>query len=249
MDIARIGGVAVGECRMQTKALDYRDGTLRLSGLLVHDDSVSGMRPGIVLFPDARGIGDHAVERARRLAALGFEALVADLYGNGASARDIAHAWELMDGLRSDETRWRGRAQAALDAVSSQENVDSARLAAVGFCFGGSTALELARSGAPLVGVVSFHGGLHCKQPEDARNIKAKVLVCHGAMDPLVPRAQLTAFEEQMSKTNVDWQVHEYGGAMHAFTNPGAEGEGMAYNALADQRSWNAMLALFQEVF
>ena len=234
---------------MQTKALEYRDGTLRLSGLLIHDDSVSGMRPGIVLFPDARGIGEHAVERARRLAALGFAALVADLYGNGASARDIAHAWELMDGLRSDETRWRGRAQAALDAVSSQENVDSARLAAVGFCFGGSTALELARSGAPLVGVVSFHGGLHCKQPEDARNIKAKVLVCHGAMDPLVPRAQLTAFEEQMSKTNVDWQVHEYGGAMHAFTNPGAEGEGMAYNALADQRSWNAMLALFQEVF
>ena len=99
------------------------------------------------------------------------------------------------------------------------------------------------------MGVVSFHGGLHSKQPEDARNIKAKVLVCHGAMDPLVPRAQLTAFEDQMSKTNVDWQVHEYGGAMHAFTNPGAEGEGMAYNALADQRSWNAMLALFQEVF
>lgn len=161
---------------MQTKALDYRDGTLRLSGLLVHDDSVSGVRPGIVLFPDARGIGDHAVERARRLAALGFAALVADLYGNGASARDIAHAWELMGGLRSDETRWRGRAQAALDALSSQENVDSARLAAVGFCFGGSTALELARSGAPLVGVVSFHGGLHSKQPEDARNIKAKVL-------------------------------------------------------------------------
>jgi hypothetical protein len=120
----------------------------------------------------------------------GFAALVADLYGNGASARDIAHAWELMGGLQSDETRWRGRAQAALDALSSQENVDSARLAAVGFCFGGSTALELARSGAPLVGVVSFHGGLHSKQPEHARNIKAKVLVCHGAMDPLVPRAR-----------------------------------------------------------
>jgi dienelactone hydrolase len=249
MDIAGIVGVAVGECRMQAKALDYRDGTLPLSGLLVHDDSVSGMRPGIVVFPDARGVGDHAVERAHRLAALGFAALVADLYGNGASARDTAHAWELMGDLRSDETRWRGRAQAALDTLSSQENVDSARLAAVGFCFGGSTALELARSGAPLVAVVSFHGGLHSKRPEDARNIRAKVLVCHGAMDPLVPRAQLTAFEEQMSKTDVDWQVHAYGGAMHAFTNPGAKAEGMAYNASADQRSWNAMLALFQEVF
>ena len=234
---------------MQTKALDYRDGTLRLSGLLVHDDSVSGVRPGIVLFPDARGMGDHAIERAHRLAELGFTALVADLYGNGASARDKAQAWELMGDLRSDETRWRGRAQAALDALSSQENVDRARIAAVGFCFGGSTALELARSGAPLAGVVSFHGGLHFKQPEDARNIKAKVLVCHGALDPLVPRAQLTAFEEQMSRTSVDWQVHEYGGAMHAFTNPGVKEEGMAYDALADQRSWNAMLALFQEIF
>jgi dienelactone hydrolase len=207
------------------------------------------MRPGIVLFPDARGIGDHAVERARRLAALGFAVLVADLYGNGAPARDMAHAWELMDGLRSDATRWRGRATAALHALSSQEYVDSAKLAAIGFCFGGSTALELARSGAPLAGVVSFHGGLHSKQPKDACYIKAKVLVCHGAMDPLVPRAQLTAFEEQMSKTSVDWQVHEYGGAMHAFTNPDADGEGMAYNILADQRSWNSMLALFQEVF
>jgi len=234
---------------MQTRALEYSDSTLSLSGMSIHDDSVNGRRPGIVLFPDARGIGDHAVKRAHRLAALGFAVLVADLYGNGASARDMAHAWELMDGLRNDARRWRGRARAALDALSAQESVDSAKLAAVGFCFGGSTALELARSGAPLAGVVSFHGGLHSNQPEDAYNIKAKVLVCHGAMDSLVSRAQLTAFEEQMSKTNVDWQVHEYGGAMHAFTNPDADGEGLAYNAAADQRSWNSMLALFQEIF
>jgi dienelactone hydrolase len=234
---------------MQTKTIDYRDGTQRLSGVLFHDDSFSGMRPGIVVFPDARGMGDDALERARRLTTLGFVTLVADLYGNGTSARDITHARELMADLRSDATRWRGRAGAALETLSFQKNVDSARLAAIGFCFGGTTALELARSGANLVGVVSFHGGLHSPRPEDARNIKAKVLVCHGAMDPLVPRAQLTAFEDQMSKTNVDWQVHEYGGAMHAFTNRGVEAEGMAYNALADQRSWNAMLALFREVF
>ena len=233
---------------MQTNALEYRDGALRLSGLLVHDDG-AGRRPGIVVFPDARGMGDHAIERARRLAALGFTVLVADLYGNGMSARDLAHARELMGALQSDGSRWRGRAQAALDALASREDVDSARLAAVGFCFGGTTALELARSGAPLLGVVSFHGGLRNNRPDDAYNIKGKVLVCHGAIDPLVPRAQLTGFEEQMSKTNVDWQVHEHGGAMHAFTNPGAEGEGLAYHPLADQRSWNAMLALFQEIF
>jgi len=234
---------------MQTRALDYRNGTQTLSGILFHDESAGGTRPGIVVFPDARGIGEHAIERARRLAGLGFVVLVADLYGNGMSARDTAHAWQMMDELRSEVMRWHGRAQAALDVLTSQENVDSTRLAAIGFCFGGSTALELARSGAPLAAVVSFHGGLRSKQPEDARNIKAKVLVCHGARDPLVPRAQLTAFEEEMSKTDVDWQVHEYGGALHAFTNPYADAEGMAYSASADRRSWNAMLALFEEVF
>jgi dienelactone hydrolase len=194
-------------------------------------------------------MGAHAIERARRLADTGFAVLVADLYGNGESARDTAHAWEMMDNLRSDLMRWRRRARVALDALSAQTIVDRARLAAVGFCFGGSTSLELARSGAPLAAVVSFHGGLLSKQPEDARNIRAKALICHGAMDPLVPRAQLTAFEEEMNRTDVDWQVHEYGGAMHAFTNPHANAEGMIYNAAADRRSWNAMLALFQEAF
>lgn len=234
---------------MQTRTLDYRDGALRLSGLLVRDDKRAGMRPGIVLFPDARGIGKHVIDRAHRLAELGFVALAADPYGDGAQARDMPQALELMGNLRSDVTRWRGRAKAALDALSCQENVDQARLAAVGFCFGGTTALELARSGAPLAGVVSFHGGLGSPKPDDARNIKAKVLVCHGAMDPLVPPAQLAAFEEQMSKTDVDWQVHVYGGTMHEFTNPGVDVEGMAYNAVADRRSWNAMLTLFEEVF
>jgi dienelactone hydrolase len=234
---------------MQTRALDYQDGAISLLGLLVHDDKPVGKRPGIVLFPDARGIGDHAIACARRLAMLGFVTLVADLYGNGTVAQDVAQAWELMGNLRSDVTRWRGRAQAALGALSGEEMVDPAKVAAVGYCFGGTTALELARSGAPLLGVVSFHGGLSSPQPDDARNIRGKVLICHGAMDPLVPLAQVAAFEEQMSKTSVDWQVCVYGGAMHAFTNPGANVEGMAYHAAADRRSWNAMLALFEEVF
>ena len=234
---------------MQTRALDYQDGTVSLSGLLIHDDKPASKRPGIVLFPDARGIGEHAIDCARRLAMLGFVTLVADLYGNGAQAQDMAQAWELMDNLRSDVTRWRERAQAALGALSGEEMVDPAKLVAVGYCFGGTTALELARGGAALVGTVSFHGGLSSPQPDDARNIRGKVLICHGAMDPLVPLAQVAAFEEQMSKTNVDWQVCVYGGAMHAFTNPAANMDGMAYHAAADRRSWNAMLALFEEVF
>jgi len=234
---------------MHSRELNYQDGTLALSGLLVRDDQVGGVRPGIVLFPDARGLGEHAIDVARRLAMQGFVVLVADLYGNGTRARDMAHAMELMTQLRSDVTRWRGRAQAALEALSCEESVDRTRLAAIGYCFGGSTALELARSGADVAGIVSFHGGLSSPQPDDARNIRGKVLVCHGALDPLVPPAQVAAFEAQMSKTDVDWQLCVYGGALHAFTNPAANVEGMAYHAAADRRSWQVMLALFDEIF
>jgi dienelactone hydrolase len=235
--------------RMQTRAINYRDGTSGLSGLLVRDDQFDGIRPGIVVFPDARGVGDHAIDVARRLAAMGLVVLVADLYGSGACARDMAHAMELMTDLRSDVTRWRGRAQAAIDALSGEEHVDGTRLAAIGYCFGGTTALELARSGASVAGIVSFHGGLSSPRPDDARHIRGKVLVCHGALDPLVPLTQVTAFEAQMSKTDVDWQVCVYGGAMHAFTNPAANVDGMAFHAAADRRSWTAMLALFDEIF
>ena len=234
---------------MHSKELNYQHGTSSLSGLLVRDDQFDGIHPGIVVFPDARGIGEHAIDVAQRLAMHGLVVLVADLYGNGTRARDMAQAMELMTQLRSDVTRWRGRAQAALDALSSEENVDRARLAAIGYCFGGSTALELARSGADVAAIVSFHGGLSSPRPDDAGNIRGKVLVCHGALDPLVPPAQVAAFEAQLSKTEVDWQVCVYGGAMHAFTNPAADGEGMAYHAGADRRSWKAMLALFDEIF
>ncbi|MGZ5961424.1 MAG: dienelactone hydrolase family protein [Rhizomicrobium sp.] len=234
---------------MQTRELNYRDGTSSLTGLLVRDDQVGGMHPGIVVFPDARGIGEHAIDVARRLAMHGLVVLVADLYGNGTRARDMAHAMELMTHLRSDVTLWRSRAQAALDALSCEENVNRSRLATIGYCFGGTTALELARSGASVAGIVSFHGGLSSPKPDDAKNIRGKVLVCHGALDPLVPLAQVAAFEAQMSKTDVDWQVCVYGGAMHAFTNPAANLEGMAYHAAADRRSWKAMLALFEEIF
>jgi dienelactone hydrolase len=237
---------------METKRLDYRDGTVRLEGFLADDEKRAGMGPGIVVFPDARGLGEHAMERARRLAALGYTVLAADLYGDGVQAGDLAHALELMRGLRSDMMRWRARAGAALDALSRQEKVDRAKLAAIGYCFGGSTALELARSGAKLAGVVSFHGGLDSLQPDDARHIKAKILVCHGAMDPLVPPEQVAAFEAEMRKTDVDWQVHTYGGTVHAFTNPDAGSADLpafAYNAAADRRSWSAMLGLFEEIF
>jgi len=230
----------------------YRDGVMDLKGILVSDEGRTSRRPGIVLFPDARGIGDHALECAGRLSQLGFAVLVADLYGGGITARDIAHARELMGALRSDVVRWRARAEAAREALVQQDIVDPVRIAAIGYCFGGTTALELGRSGAPLAALVTFHGGLASSRPEDARNIRAKVLVCHGAADALVPLTQLARFQEEMSKTNVDWQVHLYGGAAHGFTNPELTGAALpdhAYHPDADRRSWAAMLRLFDETF
>jgi dienelactone hydrolase len=238
---------------MKRTTLNYRDGDVELKGILLSDDEArGGQRPGVVLFPDARGIGDHALECAGRLAVLGFVVLVADLYGGGTTARDIPHARELMGQLRSDVVRWRARGEMARQALAQQGNVDTAKIAAIGYCFGGTTALELGRSGAALAAIVSFHGGLANARPEDTRNIKAKVLVCHGAADTLVSMTQLATFEEEMSRTNVDWQVHVYGGAGHGFTNPEADGAGvpeLAYHPAADRRSWSAMLGLLDEAF
>jgi len=236
---------------MTKMQFDYRDDYANLRGILLSEPA-AGRRPGVVLFPDARGIGEHAVECAQRLVTAGFIVLVADLYGEGLTAQDMEHAGQLMGDLRADVGRWRGRAEAARRALSQQASVDPEKIAVIGYCFGGTTALELARSGASLMAVVSFHGGLASPRPQDAARIKAKVLVCHGAADPLVPPAQVAAFEREMMKTGVDWQMHIYGGAVHAFTNPAADEAGvpaLAYNAAADRRSWAAMLDLFSEVF
>lgn len=237
---------------MTQTPLPYRDSTADLQGILVTDDATSGRRPGIVLFPDARGIGTHAIACAERLAGLGLAVLVADLYGGGRTAPDVPEAIKLMNELRADEERWRGRAQAAHRALSGHEAVDAMRLAAIGYCFGGTTALELAQTGATLAAAVSFHGGLTSLKPDRAVHIKAKVLVCHGAADALVTMAQLASFEEHMSRTSVDWQVNVYGGAAHGFTNPELVDAALpnhAYHAAADRRSWAAMLGLFEEVF
>ena len=157
-----------------------------------------------------------------------------------------------MNELRADVERWRQRARAALEALARQPGVDRGKLAAIGYCFGGSTALELARSGVDLEAAVSFHGGLASPRPEDAANIKARVLVCHGAADPLVPPEQVAAFVAEMGKAPVDWQLHSYAGVVHGFTNPEADNAGtpaLAYNAAADRHSWQAMLELFRETF
>jgi len=230
--------------------LNYLDGALACKGWLVADGAQAPKRPGVVLFPDARGVGQAAKDCARRLAGEGYVVLVADLYGGGTFAAEMTEAQGLMNDLRADVDRWRRRAQAALTALQQQASVDRGKLAIIGYCFGGSTALELARSGASLAAVVSFHGGLASPRPQDAANIRARVLVCHGAADPLVPPEQVSAFVAQMCQSPVDWQLHSYSGVVHGFTNPEADNAGtpaLAYNEAADRHSWQAMLALFRQ--
>lgn len=237
---------------MTQAILRYRDSIAELQGVLVTDAAATARGPGIVLFPDARGIGSHAIACAERLAGLGLVVLVADLYGGGRTAPDVPQAIELMNGLRADTARWRERAEAARTALAGQQAVDATRLAAIGYCFGGTTALELARTGADLAAVVSFHGGFPNERPEDSANIKARVLVCHGAADSLVSLTQLANFERDMRATAVDWQAHVYGGAAHGFTNPELVGQDVpnhAYHEAAERRSWAAMLSLLEEVF
>jgi dienelactone hydrolase len=199
------------------------------------------------------GLNDYAKRRVEQLAELGYVAFAADIYGEGRIAVDIEEARQLSGTYKGDRPLFRARVAAGLETLKAQPSVDPARVAAIGYCFGGTAVLELARGGAEVAGVVSFHGGLDSPTPEDAKNIRAKVLVLHGADDPLVPPAEVLAFEEEMRQGGVDWQLISYGGAVHGFTNPASgddpSGRGVAYNAVADARSWAAMRQFFAELF
>lgn len=234
---------------MKTETLDYRDGDVACRGYLAVPDGTD-KRPGIVVAHEAPGLDDHPKRRAGMLAELGYVALALDMYGGGRTVMGEA-TMKTMGAFREDRAMTRARARAALDALAAQPRVDAGRLGAMGYCFGGYVVLELARSGAPLKGVVSFHGILDAGVPADARNVKAKILVCTGAEDPLVPPQQLQGFEREMTTAGVDWQVVVYGGAKHAFTNVNADKVGvpaLAYDKAADARSWQAMRDFWSEV-
>jgi dienelactone hydrolase len=237
---------------MNTETLSYEaDGLHMISHL--YDEGGAGPRPGVLVFPEAFGLGEHARSRAERLAGLGYVALACDLHGEGRVLSDLNETMALIEPLRGDPSRTRARASAALDALKGRAEVDASRIAAIGFCFGGTMALELARGGADIVGVVGFHSGLATARPEDAKNIRGKILVCIGADDPGIPLEQRTAFEKEMREGQVDWQMNLYGGVVHSFTNPAADSRGMPqmarYDAKADARSWAEMRDFFDEIF
>ena len=237
---------------VRTEIVEYRHGDAVLEGYLAWDDALAGKRPGVLVVHEWMGLNPYARKRAEQLAGLGYVAFALDMYGKGVRAKDRTEAGALAGKYKGDRALMRARAAAGLDVLRKNPMTDPARVAAVGYCFGGTTVLELARSGAPVAGVASFHGGLDTPAPQDAAKIKGKVLVLHGADDPSVPPAQVAAFEDEMRKAGVDWQLVAYGGAVHGFSNPDGgndNSKGYAYNEKADRRSWEAMKALFAEIF
>jgi dienelactone hydrolase len=236
---------------MQTRDIDYRCEQANLRGYLAWNDSAEP-QPGILVVHEGLGLGDFAMERARRLAGLGYVALAADMFGERRQARNLQEVATLVGGLRAEPEKLRARGRAALETLAALPQVDARRLAAIGFCFGGSVVLELARAGADLRAVVSFHGVLATKMPAVSGKVKASVLVLTGADDPLAPPDQVADFENEMRAAAVrDWQVISYGNTLHGFTNPAADGSMLRsalYNAQADRRSWASMQSLFDEV-
>lgn len=236
---------------MTTEAFDYPAPGATCRGRIALPTG-SDKRPGVAIFADIGGIGDHTVRWTERIAAdCGMLALAADTYGEGAVPADFPEGMKWLSVYRADPPKLVARAGAALDALRTHPRCDG-RLAAIGFCFGGSTALELARAGVPgLAAAVSFHGGLSTPSPARAGAIEAKLLVCHGAEDPLVPQTELTAFLAEMAAAEADCQTIAYTGAVHSFTNHAADGRmpGIKYDEPADRRSYRAMLAHFAEVF
>jgi dienelactone hydrolase len=240
------------EAKLLTQTVEYREGEVVLEGYLAYDDEVQGKRPGVLVVHEWYGLNDFARGKADALAQIGYVAFAADIYGKGVRARDGQEAAKLAGQYKADRKLLRERAAAALEVLRKHELVDARHLAAIGFCFGGTTVLELARSGARLNGVVSFHGGLDTPKPEDAKEIKAKVLVLHGGDDPYVPPKDVQALWDEMAKARVDYQVVVYGGAVHSFTNPAAGNDpskGAAYDETAARRSWEAMRVFFAELF
>lgn len=237
---------------MIQKDIAYQVGGKRYVGTFFADDEVAGRRPGVLVAPEGGGLVDLTKSIARRLAEAGYAALAMDYYGDGKPLEDINQVMTRLGPWFADPTGIREIAVAALAVLAEQSQTDAGRLAAIGYCFGGTTALELARSGAALKAVIGFHSGLGTVRPADAGAIKGRVLVNIGADDPIVPPEQRAAFESEMNAAGADWRLVLYGGVGHSFTNPGVGAlgrEGFAYDEAADRRSWAAMIDLFEEVF
>ncbi len=235
------GGVESADAAIQTKVIVYQDGPTECRGFLAWDDAQAGPRPGVLVVHEWWGLNDYARDRARQLAALGYLAFAADMYGEGKTTEHPSEAGEMASHVRANVQQWRARAGAGLDVLRSQPLCDASRVAAIGYCFGGSTALQLAYAGSDLRAVATFHAALPTPTLAEAKRIRAKLLVNHGAADSFVPEASVQAFRRVLDEAQVAYDFEAYPGARHSFTVPTADSrgnEGMKYDAQADQQSW-----------
>ncbi|MCX5873246.1 MAG: dienelactone hydrolase family protein [Deltaproteobacteria bacterium] len=238
--------------QLQTSMVEYADRGTVLEGYLAEKTDLHEKRPGVLVIPDWMGVREPYKRIADKMAEMGYVALTADIYGKGVRPSNNQEAAAEATKYKTDRKLLRERVLAGLAELKKNPNVDPNRIAAIGYCFGGTTVLELARSGAPVLGVVSFHGGLDSLSPEDGKNIRGKLLVLHGADDPFVQPKDIAEFQEELRKGNVDWQMVYYGDAVHSFTQQKAgtdKSKGNAYNEKADKRSWEAMRQFFREIF
>lgn len=238
------------DAAVQTKTVKYQDGDVECVGFVAWDDAVTGKRPGVLVVHEWWGLNDYARDRARQLAQLGYIAFAADMYGEGKTVAHPNDAAAMAGKVRANVQAWRKRAQASLDVLKAQPECDATKLAAIGYCFGGSTALQLAYTGADLKAVATFHAALPTPTADEAKQVRARVLVCHGADDKFIPEPAIKAFRDALDGAGAKYEFIAYPGAVHSFTVPDAgkhNNPGMQYQKQADEKSWAAMQQLFRQ--
>ncbi len=248
-------GTGNAEPKIQAKTVEYNAQGVVLKGYLAYDENIKEKRPGVLVVHEWWGLNDYARKRARMLAEWGYTALAVDMYGDGKVATHPDEAGKFSSAVMKNFDLAEARFMAAVDFLKQQPTVDPARMAAIGYCFGGGVVLNMARQGADLKGVVSFHGSLTAVKPAQSGSVKAKILVLHGADDQFTPPEQIETFKQEMKSAGVDFQFISYPGAMHSFTNPEADTYGkkfnlpLAYNADADKKSWAELEKFLGKIF
>lgn len=240
---------SLANAAIKTEKVEYEHEGDKLTGYLIYDDKTTDKRPGVLVIHEWWGLNDFAKKRATMIAELGYVAFAADMYGNNQVTDKPSQAQEWMQEVTADKEFWRDRAMSGLEQLNKSPLVDTTKVAAIGYCFGGGTVLQMAYAGTDIQGVVSFHGSLPIVEKDDT--IKTKILATHGNADSFIAREILEQFQQELDKTDADWQLINYGHARHAFTNPNAGQygvENLKYDEKADRRSWQAMQAFFAEI-
>jgi dienelactone hydrolase len=237
---------------IKTETVTYKEGQAELEGYIAYDDTKTSPMPAVIIVHDWMGPGEYTQMRAKQLAELGYYAFAADIYGKSVRPKNAEEAGKIAGEFRNGDRRLlRARGKAAYDFVKKQKQVQKSKISAMGYCFGGSAVLEMGRAGLPLKGILSFHGGLSNPHPEDTKNIKSKLLVMHGAIDPYVSAEEVASFKKELDDAKIDYELIMYSGAVHAFTQKHVGNNvksGAAYNESADRRSFESMKDFLTEV-